>query len=84
MLDEKWKQLKSGTDIRGVATEGVEGEPVNLTLDVCKAITEAFAVWLSNKVGKDYSELVVSVGRDSRISGPAIAKRLPRLWLNTV
>ena len=74
MLDEKWKQLKSGTDIRGVATEGVEGEPVNLTLDVCKAITEAFAVWLSNKVGKDYSELVVSVGRDSRISGPAIAK----------
>ncbi|MBQ3970400.1 MAG: phosphomannomutase/phosphoglucomutase [Clostridia bacterium] len=74
MLEEKWSHLKSGTDIRGVASEGVEGENVNLTLDVCKAIVNAFAVWLSNKVGKDYSQLVVSVGRDSRISGPAISK----------
>ncbi len=74
MLQEKWSHLKSGTDIRGVASEGVEGEPVNLTSDVCEAIVNAFAVWLSDKVGKDYGELVVSVGRDSRISGPAILK----------
>ena len=68
MLQEKWSHLKSGTDIRGVAVEGVENEHVNLTNDVCEAI------WLSDKVGKDYSELTVSVGRDSRISGPAISK----------
>ena len=73
MLTEKWSHLKSGTDIRGVASEGVEGESVNLTAEVCEAIVNAFAVWLSDKVGKDCGELKVSVGRDSRISGPAIA-----------
>ena len=74
MLQEKWSHLKSGTDIRGVAVEGVENEHVNLTSDVCEAIVNAFAIWLSDKVGKDYTELTVSVGRDSRISGPAISK----------
>ncbi|MBQ5565278.1 MAG: phosphomannomutase/phosphoglucomutase [Clostridia bacterium] len=74
MLKEKWSQLKSGTDIRGVATEGVEGEHVNLTGEACEAIVSAFALWLSDKVGKDCGELTVSVGRDSRISGPYIAE----------
>ena len=32
MLDKFYKQFKSGTDIRGVASEGVEGQPVNLTM----------------------------------------------------
>ncbi len=31
MLNDQWKRFKSGTDIRGCAMEGVEGEPVNLT-----------------------------------------------------
>ncbi len=73
MLNSIYSRLKSGTDIRGVATEGVPGEEVNLTLDVCKDITAAFVVWLSGKVAKPAEELCVSVGRDSRISGPAIA-----------
>ena len=73
VLEEKWSCLKSGTDIRGCAVEGVEGEPVNLTLDVCDAVTRAFAAWLAKKCGKDTGGLIVSVGRDSRISGPAIA-----------
>lgn len=73
MLNEKWKILKSGTDVRGVASEGVQGENVNLTPDVVRAITNAFLVWLADKVMKNYGELTVSVGRDSRISGPAIS-----------
>lgn len=73
MLSEKWSHLKSGTDIRGVASEGVEGESVNLTIDVCEAVINAFTLWLADRLGKDYSELKISVGRDSRISGPAIA-----------
>ncbi len=73
MLEEKWSCLKSGTDIRGCAVEGVEGEPVNLTLEICETITQAFVLWLSGKTNKAPDELVVSVGRDSRISGPAIA-----------
>lgn len=72
MLNEMWKSLKSGTDIRGVATEGVEGENVNITPEVVQRIVNGFAVWLSDKLDKDYKELTVSVGRDSRISGPAI------------
>ncbi len=74
MLQEKWSLLKSGTDIRGVATQGVEGENVNLTDEVCEAITNAFVLWLSKKTGKECDKLTVSVGRDSRISGPAILK----------
>lgn len=74
MLEEKWSCLKSGTDIRGVAVEGVEGEHVNLTLDICETITQAFVLWLADKTGKCADELVISVGRDSRISGPAIAE----------
>lgn len=74
MLSEKWSCLKSGTDIRGVASEGVEGEHVNLTEDAVRGIVNGFIVWLSDRLTKDYSELTVSVGRDSRISGPAILK----------
>ncbi|MDE7389644.1 MAG: phosphomannomutase/phosphoglucomutase, partial [Lachnospiraceae bacterium] len=44
-----------------------------LTPDVVRAITNAFLVWLADKVMKNYSELTVSVGRDSRSSGPAIS-----------
>ena len=42
MLDKYWKQFKSGTDIRGVAVEGVPGEPVNLTDEVIETIAAAF------------------------------------------
>lgn len=74
MLSEKWSSLKSGTDIRGVASEGVEGEHINLTEEAVRGIVNGFIVWLSDRLTKDYSELTVSVGRDSRISGPAILK----------
>lgn len=58
-----------GSDIRGVAVEGVEGEPVNLTEPVTEAIAVAFAGWLSNKKKPEGSKrLRVSIGHDSRIS----------------
>ena len=41
-----YKSLKSGTDIRGVAVEGVPGEPVNLTDEVIETIAAAFLVWV--------------------------------------
>ena len=78
MLSEKWSRLKSGTDIRGVASEGVPGETVNLTTDVCTAITNAFILWLCDKTEKNANELTVSVGRDSRISGPAISQAVTK------
>ena len=32
-----WKKLQNGSDIRGVALEGIPDEPVNLTPEVAKA-----------------------------------------------
>lgn len=72
MLNDFYKQFKSGTDIRGVASEGVEGQSVNLTDDVVASMADGFVLWLSNKVNKAPNELTISVGRDSRISGPRI------------
>ena len=46
MLQEPWKHLKSGTDIRGVALEGVEGQGVDLTYEIVEKIAAAFVLWL--------------------------------------
>lgn len=70
MLNNFYKQFKSGTDIRGVASVGVKGEDINLTDDVVKDMADGFVVWLSEKLNKKPNELTISVGRDSRISGP--------------
>ena len=65
-----YKKLQNGSDIRGVALEGIEGQHVNLTEEVCRNIGRGFALWLKNKAGKD--QLRVAVGRDSRLSGEAL------------
>lgn len=65
-------KLQNGSDIRGIATEGVDGEEVNLTPEAAEVISRSYVGWLSKKTGKKVSELVVGVGRDSRISGEKI------------
>ena len=72
--DIDWGHFKSGTDIRGVAVDGVEGEPLDLTDDVIKSITGGFAAWLSGYYDKHSEDLTVSVGHDSRISAERIKK----------
>ncbi len=72
MLNEYWKSFKSGTDVRAVAMDGVEGEPLTLTDEVVDRIVSAFVCWLSEKSGKTVDTLTVAVGRDSRLSGPRI------------
>ncbi len=74
MLNDFYKQFKSGTDIRGVASEGVEGQEVNLTNEVVRNMAGGFAMFLANKLQKKNTEMKVAVGRDSRISGPRIAE----------
>ena len=66
-----YKKLQNGSDIRGVALEGIEGQSVNLTEQACKDIGRGFALWLKQRTGKD--TLRVSVGRDSRLSGETLA-----------
>ena len=67
-----FKQFKSGTDIRGIAAEGVENEHINLTDDVIKSMTHGFLCWFEEKYNKSANELTVSVGHDSRISANRI------------
>ena len=50
MLNDFWKQFKSGTDIRGVAVPGA-GYDVNLTDETVTAMVNGFILWLSEKTG---------------------------------
>ena len=70
---ETLHKLQNGSDVRGVALEGVEGEPVTLNEEAAFLIAEAFAEWLAEKLGKETKDVVVAVGRDPRLSGPALA-----------
>lgn len=73
-----WMHFKSGTDIRGVASPGVEGQPVDLTDEAVERMAAAFALWLSEKTGKPGNTLTVSLGRDSRLSGPRLRDAVAR------
>jgi phosphomannomutase len=71
-MDQTWLKLQNGSDVRGVALEGVEGETVNLTPEIIRPIGYAFAQWLSGKKGKPVSGLKVAVGHDSRLSADMV------------
>ena len=63
-----YSKLQNGSDIRGVALEGIEGQHVNLTEQACRDIGRGFALWLGEKkLGSR-----VAVGRDSRLSGQTL------------
>ena len=67
-----FKKLQNGSDVRGVAAEGIEGQPVNLTPERASAIAQAFANWLAKRLGKEAKELRIGVGHDSRITADSI------------
>lgn len=77
-MDKFWKQFKSGTDIRGVASEGVQGQEINLTDEVVEKISAGFVLWLSEKTQKPSNQLIISVGHDSRISASRIQAAVTR------
>ena len=66
-----YKKLQNGSDIRGVALEGIEGQHINLTEQASRDIGRGFALWLMKKTGK--TSLRVAVGRDSRLSGETLS-----------
>eukprot|EP00898_Chlorokybus_atmophyticus_P004939 jgi/Chlat1/5446/Chrsp36S05444 len=74
---EAYKHLQNGSDVRGVAVEGVPNQPVNLTPESAGHIARGYIGWLREKrraqSGKaSEQQLKVSVGNDPRISGPAL------------
>ena len=66
-----YSKLQNGSDIRGVALEGIAGQAVNLTEQASRDIGRGFALWLMEKTGKK-DNIRVAVGRDSRLSGPSL------------
>ena len=64
--------LKSGTDVRGTALVTVEHPNFELTDKCVSDISASYILWLSSKLNKSTDTLTVSVGHDSRLSGPRI------------
>lgn len=70
MKNNKYLHLKSGSDIRGVAVCGVEGENIELTDEAVFDLTIGFCKWL---VKNNYNDCrKIAVGHDSRISSERI------------
>ena len=68
-----YRKLQNGSDIRGVALEGIEGQHINLTEQACRDIGRGFALWLQKR-NQGRGGLRVAVGRDSRLSGEALCE----------
>lgn len=65
-------KLQNGSDIRGIACEGVAGEAVNLTEEAGNLIGGGFARWLAEKKGKNPDALRIGIGHDSRITADSL------------
>lgn len=72
-MENIYLKLKSGSDIRGTAAEGVEGEAIELTDKAVFDLTVGFCLWLK-KAG--YKGNKIAVGHDSRISALRIKKQV--------
>ena len=70
MSTDMYLKLKNGSDVRGVACEGIENEPVTLSEEVAANVAKAFCVWLISHTGK--TQVTVAVGYDSRITSPTL------------
>ncbi|MEE0946099.1 MAG: phosphomannomutase/phosphoglucomutase [Acutalibacteraceae bacterium] len=65
--------LKSGSDIRGVASDIFE-KVINLTDEAVYDISAAFVCYLADSLSISADEMKISVGHDSRISADRICK----------
>ncbi len=83
-----YSRLQNGSDIRGVAIGGEDGREVNLGREETLRLTSAFAKWLSEKEGKAFEDITISVGHDSRLSAEklksAICDALASLGIRTL
>lgn len=72
-MENIYKKLKSGSDIRGTAAEGVSGEEIELTDKAVFDLTVGFCKWLKEN---GYVGEKIAVGHDSRISALRIKKQV--------
>ncbi len=69
--------LKSGTDVRGVASD-LGGRAVELDSTAVYDIAAAFVVWCVNKFSKPSNELNIALGHDSRITADLISDNIKK------
>ncbi len=79
MLNDFYKHLKSGTDIRGVAVDGVPEEPLTLSNEVVAKIANGYIQWLFDNFDRQ-EDFTVAIGHDSRIS----AERLKKVFIENL
>ena len=72
-MENIYKKLKSGSDIRGTAADGVPGEEIELTDNAVFDLTIGFCKWLKEN---NYQGEKVAVGHDSRISAERIKNQV--------
>lgn len=70
-VQERFARLQNGSDVRGVALPGIPDEPVTLTPNAAFCLARAFAESVRDKQS-DKKEVLIAVGRDPRLSGPAV------------
>jgi len=75
-MNLEFLNLQNGSDIRGVAMEGIPSEKVNLTTEHVKFIAYAFGMYLSKKTGLNIEDISISVGTDSRLTGPELQESI--------
>ena len=79
-MTQDYLKLKSGTDVRGVASD-LFGKPVDLTDEAVEDIAASFASWLAHRTGKPTEALSLALGHDSRISADRISGACKRALL---
>ena len=72
-MENIYKKLKSGSDIRGTAADGVDGELIELTDKAVFDLTIGFCKWLKEN---NYQGEKIAVGHDSRISALRIKNQV--------
>merc|ERR1712159_979382 len=65
------KRLQNGSDVRGVALDGIENEPITITPESVFCLGCAFVEWLREEK-KIKGDVSVGIGRDPRLSGPTL------------
>ncbi len=69
---EKWLKLQNGSDIRGIAMDGIEGENINLSPTEVRYILKGFIQWLSENMNIEAEQIKIAIGRDSRCTGESL------------
>lgn len=69
-------KLQNGTDVRGIAAEGVPGDEINFVPADANRISQAFVIWLAKKTKMPADALKIGVGHDSRITAEMLKEAI--------